>query len=347
MKKVIFITEYINPPFDEGIKKTAYNLFLELDKNYDLKVICRYGFEKDNVHIIDTNRLFASNKIKSLIKKFNPDSLVYLPFQSSTFASYMRLRLLSLFTKNGNIILIALQPKPLKKWQKMIIKFIKPSFALTPSPVLKEFWDSIHQKSKLIPLLTNLSIFKPLEKNQDKRLLRQKYDLPVDAFIISHMGHLNRGRNLQSLIPVQQKNNQVLIVASSSTPVDAEGEESIEQELNNSGIIILNKYIENIQEVYQLSDVYIFPVVEKNSSIGLPLSILEARSCGIPVITTDFGSVKLFLDTDFGSIFYSDPDKFADSINVIKENSIMNINKTKVSELNQLFYHAIHNQIES
>ena len=32
MKKVILVTEYINPPYDEGIKKTVYSLFLKLNK---------------------------------------------------------------------------------------------------------------------------------------------------------------------------------------------------------------------------------------------------------------------------------------------------------------------------
>ena len=97
MKKILFITEYLNPPFDEGIKKTVYNLFIDLDKNYELKVICRFGFKKDNVNIIESNPLFFSKKVKSLIEYFNPDTIIYLPFQSSTFASYLRLKVFSLF----------------------------------------------------------------------------------------------------------------------------------------------------------------------------------------------------------------------------------------------------------
>ena len=28
MKRVVFITEFLNPPFDEGIKKTAFHILL-------------------------------------------------------------------------------------------------------------------------------------------------------------------------------------------------------------------------------------------------------------------------------------------------------------------------------
>ena len=345
LKKVLLVTEYLNPPYDEGIKKTVYNLFLDLDKRYDLQVICRFGFEKDNIHIVQANRLYFSKKIKDLINDFNPDSLIYLPFQSSTFASYMRLRVLSFFIKNNNSIFICLQPKPIKIWQKNIIQLLKPKIALTPSPALNKFWNSINIDSELIPLLTDLKVFKSIESTTSKKELREKYGLPIDKFIVSHMGHLNEGRNLKSLIPIQKSNVQIVIVGSSSTPIDAKGLKSLKDELINSGIIIIENYIDHIEEVYQLSDAYIFPVVKNNSSIGMPLSILEARACAIPVITTDYGSIKMYMAEDYGGIKYTNQDDFLKSLNHFK-NSDQSFSKTNVPSLNDMFYNIIHKKIQ-
>ena len=347
MKKVLLITEYLNPPYDEGIKKTAYNLFLDLDKKYELQVLCRFGFDKENIQIVNTNALFISDEVRSCIRNFNPDTLIYLPFQSSTFASYLRLKILSIFTNSNNIIFIALQPKPLKRWQKLIVKFIKPKFALTPSLALNKSWNKMKINNTLVPLLTDLTIFKPIPNLNSKDELRKKYNLPTDSFIISHMGHLNEGRNLKSLIPLQQAGMQIVIAASSSTPEDAMGHESLKNQLLDSGIIILDGYIEHIEEVYHLSDIYIFPVVKKNSSIGMPLSILEARACAIPVITTNYGSVKSYMKNDCGGILYAEPQNFLQSINKIKTSVNRNYTKTTVSELNDMFYRIVHKQIEN
>lgn len=346
MIKVLFITEYIDPPYDEGIKKTVYNLYLDLDKEYELRVICRYGFERNNINIIHTNPLFFSRKVKLIIENFNPDTIVYLPFQSSTFASYLRLKVLSLFAYKAKIILIALQPKTLNNWQQFLVKFMKPKFGLTPSPVLKDFWDKIKVKNTLIPLLTNRSIFKPLESGMSKSELRGKYNLPLDTIIISHMGHLNEGRNLRSLIPLQNSEFQIVIVFSSSTPLDARGKSSLKEELLSSGVIILDRYIERIEEIYQLSDIYIFPVMDKNGSIGMPLSILEARSCGVPVITSNYGSIRSFMKDDFGGITYADPDNFLQIVNDFKLTRVNHYFKTKVPELNHMFYDIIHKAVE-
>ncbi len=346
-KKVILVTEYLNPPYDEGIKKTVYNLYIELKNKYELQVICRYGFKDYSIHIVDTNPLYFSTEVKSIIKSFKPDSIVYLPFQSSTFASYLRLKVLSFFAAKISIIFIALQPKPLKSWQRFLVRFIKPKFALTPSPLLHQFWNTLGISNTLMPLLTDLSVFKPIADKDLKAALREKYKLPKDAFIISHMGHLNEGRNLKTLIPLQESGNQVVIVSSSSTPSDALGQESLKEKLMEAGIIIIDQYIEHIEEIYQLSDIYIFPVVKENSSIGMPLSILEARGCAIPVITTDYGSIKLFLEDDSNGIFYAKPSNFKDCVLEIKKNPTKNYTKTNVSQLNKQFYDTIHKKINT
>lgn len=345
-KKVLLITEYLNPPYDEGIKKTVYNLFLALDKAYELKVICRNGFQKVNIDEVQTNKLFYSGTLKNKIQSYQPDTLIYFPFASSTFAGYLRFFVLSKFTKTSKNVFFALQPKKLKSWQKLILRFIKPNMALTPSPELHQLWNSLQVRNQLIPLQTNLGIFKPLKSN-NKEALRAKYNLPEEAFIISHMGHLNEGRNLQSLIPLQKAGYQIVVVGSSSTPKDSLGPESLKKELSQAGIIILDGYIENIEEIYQLSDIYIFPVVHKTGSIGMPLSIMEARACGIPVVTTNFGSLKHFLANDFGNIFYASPDEFLHVVRNIANEGVKDRIQTKVHEINKQYLEIIHNTIES
>ena len=343
-KRIILITEFLDPPYDEGIKKTVYNIFHELDKSYNVKVICRKGFQKENICQVTTNKLFLSRTIRKQIHEFNPHTIIYFPFASATFASYLRLFILGKYAKKSKKVFISLQPKQLKSWQKFLVNFFKPKFAATPSPALHAFWQSLKVKSQLIPLYTNLENFSPVNKEQ-KTALRKKYNLPEDSFIITHMGHLNPGRNLESLISLQQARKQVIIIGSSSTPKDSIGPDSLKQNLINNGIIIIDQYIEKIEEIYQLSDAYIFPVIQKNSSIGLPLSILEARACGIPVITTDFGSVNHFLGNDYRNIYYSKPENFVKALEQLENEKKKDRQKTGVHKLNEKHLEHIHNMI--
>ena len=123
------------------------------------------------------------------------------------------------------------------------------------------------------------------------------------------------------------------------------GYRSLKDELEKKGIIILDEFIERIDEIYQLSDLYIFPVEDQNSSIGMPLSILEARACGIPVLSTDYGSVEKFLGDDFGGIFYSQPNKFSEVLKHFQLNKKKDYTRTLVSSLNEQFHDIIRKAI--
>lgn len=64
-----------------------------------------------------------------------------------------------------------------------------------------------------------------------------------------------------------------------SSVTEAEKDASIRTMLEIRGnITIIDTYLRNVQEVYQLADVYLFPVQEIENCIDIPLSVLEAAS---------------------------------------------------------------------
>jgi len=53
----------------------------------------------------------------------------------------------------------------------------------------------------------------------------------------------------------------------------------------------MDRYIKKIEEIYQLSDCYIFPITFEGGGISILLSVLEAMACNLPVVTTKFGGL--------------------------------------------------------
>ncbi len=106
------------------------------------------------------------------------------------------------------------------------------------------------------------------------------------------MGHLQEGRNLRALLALP-RGYQVLLVASSFNKPnhDLSLKERLAQAPN---LQIIEGYLPRVQELYQLADVYFFPVQDQNSCIDLPLSCMEAAACGVPVVTTEFGEMAAF-----------------------------------------------------
>ena len=59
-----------------------------------------------------------------------------------------------------------------------------------------------------------------------------------------------------------------------------------------------------------MADVYLFPVMEKEHCIDLPLSVMEAASCNCPIVTTAYGELTAFR-SEAGFAFLEDMEPIA------------------------------------
>ena len=347
--RILFITEDLSEPFDEGIKKSALNIAMALAEENDVMAICKFGVPSGippfTVKRVDTNRLMLNMKFISLLRKFQPEVIFYLPSSSGTFASFLRMGIIKKYARRARTVMINLTPKQLNKFQKKFIRYIRPDIVLSPSPTELNIVASIGITNIFLPLFVDTSKFQPLQNIKRKEELRKKYDIPVDKYIITHIGHINWGRNLNALISLQYGDNQVVVVGSSSTPIDAPKEKKLKKHLIDCGIKLIDGYVEHIEEIYQLSDLYVFPVIFEGGCIGVPLSILEARACGIPVLSTEFGGLKEVSESMHGGIYYSECGNFPQKMKAIRESINADFKISNIKEVNDKFYNVLHEAI--
>jgi glycosyltransferase involved in cell wall biosynthesis len=89
--------------------------------------------------------------------------------------------------------------------------------------------------------------------------------------------------------------------------------------------MVITDYVEHIEELYALSDCYVFPTNPKDrtKSIEGPLSVLEAMSCNLPVITTRFGALPRMFGESHDGLFFVDGDEdIPEIIDLLKTNRI-------------------------
>jgi len=161
----------------------------------------------------------------------------------------------------------------------------------------------------------DLNKFAPVNRDR-KTELRTKYGLNPESFTVLHVGHITGGRNIELLADVsRQADAQVILVGSSLIHEDRA---EMTTRLKEQGIIILDKYLSNIEEIYQLADCYLFPVFSEKSSIGTPLSVLEAMACNLPVVTVRFGRLPQLFEEGQGLFFADDEEGLVQRVTGVK-----------------------------
>lgn len=280
---------------DEGFLKVANSLVKRIKKANPNVTVVSYERESHLTdHYLKLNKLLISGRLLSLLRS-NNGSVLYIPFPAKTIATALRIFILSLMQK-GRLDVILVMKSPMNHLAKALIKFSGAKIIVL-SKDAQIFWADIVGENNVTYLKTGVETkkFTPVTNEQAKQL-KTKYGFDSNKPVILHVGHLNQGRNIAHLKNINT-DYQILLVTSTLTK-DEQDTELKNQLLECKNIKIIDSYIPNIQEIYQLSDVYFFPVKEAAHCIDVPLSCMEAAACNKPIITTDYGEMAEFKGKD-------------------------------------------------
>lgn len=318
--RICVYTKKINQHHDEGIANVAYDLSFKLLAN-NHKVLMLFstgnGIEQADMKKVPLSSLLINRKLKSELKRFNPDLIIYVPRASASFTNFIFTKLLKWRWNIKASVLLVLQPNKFGFLSKICVRLFKPDLILSSSKKNCNSLANLGCKAQFIPLWIDCQKFTPVSL-ETKRKLRHKYGVDSASYAILHIGHINNNRNLLLLKVLQSKGYQVLVLGSTSTPHD----NVLLEELRASGIKIYTNYLENVEEMLQLSDCYIFPTFSETASISTPLSVLEAMACNLPVVSTRFGGlVDIFPDEEKGLLYAESEQDFLIKVNYLKEHA--------------------------
>lgn len=152
------------------------------------------------------------------------------------------------------------------------------------------------------------SKFKP--NIQEKTKIREKYDLGKNDFVFLFTGRVCEEKGVLQLIEAfteiasKHENAKLLIVGSSFFSVNNDSpfiKKLKDMTSSMQDKIIFTGYIkhDNIQEIYQASDVLMLPTMIEDA---MPLTLLEGISCGLPAIVTNSGGMPEILGKDYEMI---------------------------------------------
>lgn len=285
---MLILTNSLSDIPDEGALNAATNLVARIRQlDPAVKIL---SYDRDNLlrdQHLKLNKLLLNPQLFRLLRQ--EENLLYIPFPTRSLPMAVRTFLLSRFV-TGKIRVLLTMTRPVGPVSGFLLRCSGAEFAVLSRDTWAAFREFLPE-NRVVRIKTGVDTEKFTPVTADEaRELKVKYGIHPDRPVVLHVGHLKRGRNVAALTKFS-KDFQLLLVVSTHTM----RENDLRQELLRAGNIrILDTYMPNIQELYQLADVYFFPVEQPGNCIDVPLSCLEAAACGKPVVTTDYGEMKEF-----------------------------------------------------
>ncbi|MDD4856912.1 MAG: glycosyltransferase [Candidatus Krumholzibacteria bacterium] len=225
------------------------------------------------------------------------DVVLYVPLSGLTAFGLARGALLRFLSKSPTIV-IGLQERNVGWMHRIISSFGGPNLVLSPAEQVRESIERLGIDTGFIMTGYDSRLFKPVNP-ENRASLKAKHNFPMDKFILLHVGHVKENRNLEVLLRYRDWGTDIQPVVKAGR-IDP----SWSRRLRMAGIIVIEEYVRDVQEIYQASDAYLFPVSSPVGAVELPLSVIEACACNLPVISTRFGQLPEMIREGNGFCYY-------------------------------------------
>ena len=239
------------------------------------------------------------------VRRSGARTLIYVPYASASSGAIIRAAVLRRLTGIPTV-LVALWANPRTRAGDLLVRMLRPDRVLTPSQKLLADLTCLGVRTSLVPMGVDTRRFRPVGIDERRRL-REAYKVPTHRPVILHVGHLQRYRNLEWMVQLSNVCNATSIVVGGTA---SGADPKVVEALCAGKLRVIHEYLPRIEQIYQLADVYCFPVLSERGAIGMPLSVLEAMACNLAVVTTAFGSLPSVLGTTEGLLYAETPAAF-------------------------------------
>tara|TARA_B110000238_G_scaffold201212_1_gene256271 strand:- start:4738 stop:5721 length:984 start_codon:yes stop_codon:yes gene_type:complete len=294
---------------DEGMKKISRKIALQLNQNNKCKV-----------------QLASLKEVLFNLQDYKNIDIIH-SLSGPTFKTFIYIFLIKKILKGNPKTIISMIHPHWNIFSHIMFFLFKPDSIMTFSSK----WDLFFKKFVIPKSSFSVMGFDPAKffkvDNNSKNLLRKKLNLPLDKKIILHVGHLNKGRNLQVFNYLKNDKSFYPIIIGSTT---VSHDKDLVKELKENNINIIDTYLPRIDEYYKAADCYLFPTINSHSCIQVPLSVIEALACGLPIISSKFEGLPFYFDHDYNIKYLNSFHNINDEINnILSKDAIYNngINK--------------------
>jgi glycosyltransferase involved in cell wall biosynthesis len=312
--RILLVSEEITNRPREGTLVFLMHLARFLHREGELTILHAVGETDPDLRSFRdlSSKILVTKDLLRLFRAERFHIIVYVPRSGCTASGLARGALLKFLAKAPTVA-IDLQERPVDGRDRLVSLFGRPDLVLSPVRALREKLERLGIDTGFIMPGYDDRLFRPVSPEARERL-KSKYNLPRGRFILLHVGHVRESRNLEVLLRYRDWGPDVQPVVKAGA-IDS----SWAHRLRMAGIIVIDEYFQDVHELYQASDAYLFPVNSPAGAVEFPLSVIEACACNLPVLTTRFGILEEMIREGNGLAYYDRVSEVAGRIAALRQ----------------------------
>lgn len=295
--------------------------------------------DNKNIYTLDITRNSFINRMKydyRLYKFLKKNKYDIVHINSSAFFYSFRVVIISKLCKVKKIIVHSHGICYSNKFKRFIINILNPIYVkmideyLSCSETAKEslFTKNFISKNKIKILKNGIDV----DKYKFNSEIRDKYrnDLKIaNKMVYCHVGRFSQEKNHEFLIDlfykIQKKQDNAVLLLIGDGPLKSQVEDKVKKLQIEDKVQFLG-FRNDINNLLFASDIFLFPSFHE----GLPLSLVEAQTSGLPVIVSNNISNESKVSNDFIKIDNYDIDKWIKAIFNLKNKDRKNAYKDAI-----------------
>ncbi len=314
--RILVISEEITSSPSEGLLVFTMHLCRYLAGKHKVTILHKTGIPDPELesYPLLKGRCHISPDLRRFYRDRDFDLTIYLPSSGLTSMGMIRSGIIR-SSSSTPVVLIGLQSRNVTGVHRFAALVHPPDVILSPVKKMRKELEEIGFHTDFIMPGFDDGSFVPVDIEAKARL-RKKYGFPENRFMILHVGHIKESRNLQTFLRYREWGSDILPVIKGG-----EVDPSWRDRLRMAGIIVIDEYTDDIHELYQASDLYLFPVSSNLGALEFPLSVIEAAACNLPVLTTRFGALPEILKESPGFSYYDEAVEIPGKIRALRGSS--------------------------
>lgn len=310
-KKVCFILSTLNPG---GVENYLLRFLSYIHGRYDVTVLCAY---KDQADLLDEYVASGATVTFRRTGYYNPLDWIglYQYFKEKDFDAVCNFA--------GNFAGISILIAKLSGIKKRIVSYRRSSNGFNETSIkliynyvvnrlvlmystnvianseyaLKVFFVDKYKKDSRFRVIRNGADIKKLICTDEKAIIREKYGIPVNSYVIGHVARYDPSKNHKTIFRVAYEvfkkcDDAIFIFCGKGTDCSEMREMA---ELTDLKRVYLLGTQSDVSSVYKMMDLFYFPSVTE----GQPNALIEAMLCGLPVVTSSIEPIReMFPEND-------------------------------------------------